>query len=102
MATTQQLTTTTTNYTGGNSKYMANGVNHGYSHCIIDTTNNFIVAYCNDTTLPELLKAYNNTNYIGVHMLSNTKVNTKVQSKLQQKQQKLQQKLEQLNKVLNN
>jgi hypothetical protein len=98
-------TTNTTNnpqqYTGGNTKYMVNGVNHMFTHCIINTQNNFIVCYGTQNNIQQLLKVYNNNNYIIVNMLSNTKVHTKVQQKTIQQQQKLQQKLQQLQQKLN-
>lgn len=98
-------TTNTTNNTqqfvGGNSKYMFNGVQHGFTHCIINTQNNFIVCYGTQQNINQLLKVYNNNSYVIVNMLNNGKVQNKVQTKYQQQQIKLQQKINQINQMLN-
>lgn len=99
MEKTTNITTTMEQFNGGNSKYMANGVNHGFSHCIIDTTNSFIIAYGTKDLAEKLLKVYDNENYIVVDMLTRGKVQAKVQAKLQAKEEKLRKQLEQLQQL---
>ena len=102
--TTTTATTTTTNTTNttdiGNTKYQVNGINHGYSHCLIDTTNGFIVAYGNKDNIEAIKACYNCDNFVAVDMLGNTKVQSKIAKKAAERKAKLQAQLDKLQSLV--
>lgn len=75
----------------GNSKYMLNGVKHGYNYCVMDITCGFIVAYATtEEQANNVLALYNRTELKVV----NTKENERVQAKISAKEAILRAKLE--------
>lgn len=81
-------TTPTTAKATGNAKYQANAVNHGYSHCVLNNENGFIVAYGNKEQADKLLAIYGK-GFSVVAMLEDTRVSKKVSDKLAAKKARL-------------